>query len=145
VKEEWNRVASGSKIEQLLDRFCPKAKEERRKYARRDLADKAVGDGLNTYVDPSDPSRHHKGCDFDAAVRDAFRLVRTVRPWAEEHVYGVVNPTRMEPLDPQTRLMWSLINDPITWDGSQQVSNGQHRLAGARAAGIAELLVRKVS
>lgn len=139
--EIWERIAKGSQWDRLIDRIGGASWRDGRRAARRLLADGEAGLAINAY---QGPGRDHSDCNFAAAVQRAHEVTLTVRPWREDKVRAAINPDRVEPLAPQVLLTMSLIMEPITWSPGNDLSNGQHRLAGARVAGLEEILVRQV-
>lgn len=139
AKDLWHSIAEGSTRERLADRFRGADKRRERELARRYRADTVAGALIN---DHDEPERSHVGADFVEAIQRAHELTLTFQPWEESAVRVAINPTGKEPLDPQTRLTMSLIMNPITWSPGNDLVNGQHRVAGARAVGVPEILVR---
>jgi hypothetical protein len=81
------------------------------------------------------------------AVNVANTTIESERPWDRDSVYRAFRDQRgvEEPLPALERLAWSLLSRPITWSpGSPSVEDGQHRICGATAAGLTEILIRKV-
>lgn len=85
--------------------------------------------------------------EWTDAVTLAVAMRDQYRPWVANTVFQQMLTARRvgEPLPPVERVTWSLLRDPITWDTRcLEVSNGQHRICGAIAAGLTQVLVRVI-
>lgn len=87
-------------------------------------------------------SNHSKYLDWEQAMVDAEAIRQTVRPWTFTAIREHLDPRDVEPMTDQNTLIYNLFSDPIRWPpGSVRVTGGQHRICGARNAGITHLLV----
>jgi hypothetical protein len=91
--------------------------------------------------------KHQPDVDWNACIDDVSHVLAAAIdgafPWRRDIVYRKVNPSGQEPLTPSARLTWSLLGDPIHWSPPEPtVVSGQHRLCGARAAGVERIWVR---
>lgn len=89
-------------------------------------------------------SKHEASIDWRAVQARAEQVHATIRPWTSASVLSAANPAGREPFSPSVALLVSMFMRPITWDGkSETVGDGQHRVCGARRAGLGEVLVAR--
>ena len=106
----------------------------------QDLANRQAGDDW-LHAQGRVCPLHDLTLDWDDIMSGAAGVLRDVQPWTRVGVLRAVNPSGKEPFDRRTSLLISLFLDPIIWDGkTKAVTNGQHRICGARQAGLKRIL-----
>lgn len=84
----------------------------------------------------------HKDVDWRRVIDEAIVVRDIARPWSEDAIKAALDYRSDDTATVEQKLILSLFLDPIRWDGtSKRVNAGQHRLCGARLAGIGRVLV----
>lgn len=87
-------------------------------------------------------NNHAKDLNWEQAMTDAEKIRQTLRPWTLTAIRHHLDPSDAEPMTDQNTLIYNLFKEPIRWEpGKPRVTGGQHRICGARNAGITHVMV----
>lgn len=85
---------------------------------------------------------HPQGVDWRLAIDQARHIQDTVTPWTEAAIDAALDIATDEDSTTQQRLVRDLFTDAIRCNRTfSRLQNGQHRVCGARRAGIPTLLI----
>jgi len=106
--------------------------------------DLAAGRRLNDLLITGTLPKCHKHQDIDwaQAMSDAESIQGNTRPWTPQQISTDLGIESDDNSTPQQRFVRDLFLDPVRWDSRRpRLENGQHRVCGARLAGIPQLMI----